>query len=67
VAAGATGFAHFAGLARHALVDGATGIALIVEGRPERTLAFTFVRDRIAVIDIVTAPEKVALLEVRLV
>nr|WSY53910.1 sigma-70 family RNA polymerase sigma factor [Streptomyces sp. NBC_00886] len=67
VATGATSFAHFADLARPALVDGATGIALIVDGRPERALTFTFVRDRIAVIDIVTDPEKVALLEVRLV
>ncbi|MFJ3417124.1 sigma-70 family RNA polymerase sigma factor [Streptomyces sp. NPDC086082] len=67
VAKGATGFAHYARFARPALVDGATGIALIVDGRPERTLAFTFVGDRIAVIDIVTDPEKVALLDVRLV
>ncbi|WP_406125092.1 sigma-70 family RNA polymerase sigma factor [Streptomyces sp. NBC_00989] len=67
VAAGATSFAHFAAFARHALVDGATGIALIIDGHPERTLTFTFVRDRIAVIDIVTDPERVALLDVRLV
>lgn len=67
VAAGATSYAHFAAFARPALVDGVTGIALIVDGRLERTLTFTFVRDRIAVIDIVTAPEKVALLDVDLV
>jgi RNA polymerase sigma-70 factor (ECF subfamily) len=67
VAAGAISFAHFAHLARPALVNGATAIALIVDARPERTLTFTFVRDRIAAIDIVTAPEKVALLDVRLV
>ncbi|MFJ5308465.1 sigma-70 family RNA polymerase sigma factor [Streptomyces sp. NPDC088350] len=67
VATGATSFAHFAALARPALVDGVTGIALIVDGRPERTLTFTFVGDRIAVIDIVTDPEKVASLDVRLV
>ncbi|MDV9175000.1 sigma-70 family RNA polymerase sigma factor [Streptomyces sp. W16] len=67
VAAGATSFAHFAALARPALVDGATGIALLVDGRPVRTLAFTFVGDRIAAIDIVLDPERVALLDVRLV
>ncbi|WP_405972644.1 sigma-70 family RNA polymerase sigma factor [Streptomyces sp. NBC_00988] len=67
VASGATSFAHFAAFARHALVSGATAIALIVDGRPERTLTFTFVRDRIAAIDIVTAPEKVALQDVVLV
>ena len=67
VASGATGFAHYAAFARHALVNGATAIALIVDDRPERTLTFTFVGDRIAAIDIVTAPEKVALLDVVLV
>ncbi|MBK6015072.1 sigma-70 family RNA polymerase sigma factor [Streptomyces sp. MBT53] len=67
VASGATSFAHFASLAWPALVDGVTGIALLVDGRPVRTLSFTFVGDRIAAIDIVTEPEKVALLDVRLV
>ena len=66
VATGATSFARFAAFARPALVDGATAIALVVDGRPERTLTFTFVGDRIAAIDIVTEPEKVALLDVRL-
>ena len=67
VATGATSFAHFAAFARPALVDGATAIALVVDGRPVRTLAFTFVGDRIAAIDIVTEAEQVALLDVRLV
>jgi RNA polymerase sigma-70 factor (ECF subfamily) len=67
VASGATTFAHFAALARPALVDGVTGIALLVDGRPVRTLSFTLVGDRIAAIDIVTDPERVALLDVRLV
>ncbi|WP_427920909.1 sigma-70 family RNA polymerase sigma factor [Streptomyces sp. cg40] len=67
VASGAASFAHFASFAWPALVDGVTGIALLVDDRPVRTLAFTFVGDRIAAIDIVTEPEKVALLDVRLV
>jgi RNA polymerase sigma-70 factor (ECF subfamily) len=66
VAAGASSFAHLAVFARAALVDGAPGIAMVVDGRVERTLAFTIVRDRIAVIDIVLDPERVADLDVRL-
>ncbi|MFF4271142.1 sigma-70 family RNA polymerase sigma factor [Streptomyces sp. NPDC001536] len=66
VAKGATSFASLALVARPALVDGATGLAVLVDGRVERTLAFTFVRDRIAVIDVVTAPARVADLDVEL-
>lgn len=66
VAAGASSFAHLAVFARAALVDGVPGIAMVVDGRVERTLAFTIVRDRIAVIDIVLDPGKVADLDVRL-
>jgi RNA polymerase sigma-70 factor (ECF subfamily) len=64
VAKGASGFRHFAAVARPALVDGATGLAVFVDGRLDRTLAFTFVGDRIAAIDIVTAPDRVAESEV---
>ncbi|MFI6657339.1 sigma-70 family RNA polymerase sigma factor [Streptomyces sp. NPDC050523] len=67
VARGAASFAHFAYVARPALVGGATGLAVFLEGRLDRTLAFTFVRDRIAVIEIVTDPERVAALDVELV
>lgn len=66
VAKGATSFASLALVARPALVDGATGLAVLVDGRVERTLAFTFVRDRIAVIDVVSAPERVAALDIEL-
>ncbi|MGY0063126.1 sigma-70 family RNA polymerase sigma factor [Streptomyces sp. LZ34] len=66
VAVGASGFAHLARLARPALVDGAAGLAVFAEGRVERVLAFTFVRDRIAVIDIVTDPERLSRLDVTL-
>ncbi|MEV7071460.1 sigma-70 family RNA polymerase sigma factor [Streptomyces sp. NPDC093990] len=55
VAKGACGYArHITGAAVPALVEGRTGIALLRDGRVERTLAFTFVHDRIAVIDITT-------------
>jgi RNA polymerase sigma-70 factor (ECF subfamily) len=66
VAKGATSFARLALVARPALVDGATGLAVLVDGRVERALTFTFVRDRIAVIDVVTAPARVADLEIEL-
>ncbi|MBL1110230.1 sigma-70 family RNA polymerase sigma factor [Streptomyces sp. 5-8] len=60
VAAGATSFAHLARVARPVLVDGATGLAVFADGRPERVLAFTFVADRISVIDIVSDPSRLA-------
>ncbi|MFD3836891.1 sigma-70 family RNA polymerase sigma factor [Streptomyces sp. NPDC058642] len=66
VAKGATSFASLALVARPALVDGATGLAVLVDDRVERALAFTFVRDRIAVIDVVSAPDRVAALNIEL-
>ena len=65
VARGATTYGSLAGIARPALVDGATGVMVLVEGRVERALKFAFVRDRIAVIDIVAEPERVSRLDVR--
>lgn len=67
VAKGATGYArHITGVAAPALVEGRTGIVLLRDGRVERTLAFTFVHDRITVIDITTDPERAARLEITL-
>jgi RNA polymerase sigma-70 factor (ECF subfamily) len=57
---------HLSGIAAPALVEGRTGIALLRDGRVERTLAFTFVHDRIAVIDITTDPARAAQLDVTL-
>ncbi|MFC5217864.1 sigma-70 family RNA polymerase sigma factor [Streptomyces coerulescens] len=51
-------------VARHALVDGAPGCVVLSGGRVERALRFAFVRDRIAVIDIVTDAERVARLDI---
>ncbi len=61
VAAGATSYAGLARVAHPALVDGAVGlVVLAADGRPERALTFTFVRERIAVIEIVTDPARVS-------
>jgi RNA polymerase sigma-70 factor (ECF subfamily) len=67
VARGASSFRHFGYSARPALIGGRTGLAVYVEGELDRTLAFTFVRDRIAVIDIVTDHARVAEQDVDLV
>ncbi|MEU3409783.1 sigma-70 family RNA polymerase sigma factor [Streptomyces sp. NPDC006658] len=64
VAAGAASFAHLARVARPALVDGATGLAVFAGGRPERVLAFAFAADRITRIDIITDPARLAELTV---
>ena len=67
VAKGASSFRHIAAVSRPALVDGATGLAVFIDGRLDRTLAFTFVRERIAVIDIVLDAARVAEQRVTLV
>jgi RNA polymerase sigma-70 factor (ECF subfamily) len=67
VAAGASSFAFVGAVARPALIDGATGLAVLFEGRVERTLSFTFVRGgRIAVIDVVADLDRISELEVTL-
>ncbi|CAM5548170.1 sigma-70 family RNA polymerase sigma factor [Streptomyces canus] len=68
VAKGATSYSrHIVGVAVPVLVEGRTGIALLRDGCVERTLAFTFVHDRIAVIDITTDPVRAARLEITFV
>ncbi|WP_405881463.1 sigma-70 family RNA polymerase sigma factor [Streptomyces sp. NBC_01136] len=64
VASGASGFAHLARIARPALVNGAAGVVVVTDGRPVSVLAFTVVRGRIVVIDIVNDPERLAGLDV---
>jgi len=66
VAKGASSYSHVAGVAVPALVGGVTGLAVVRDGHVERTLAFTFVHDRISVIDITTDPEQAARLDVTL-
>ncbi|MER5379613.1 sigma-70 family RNA polymerase sigma factor [Streptomyces sp. NPDC002688] len=64
VASGASSFAHLARIARPALVNGVAGLVVVAEGRPAGVLAFTVVHGRIAVIDIVNDPERLAGLDV---
>jgi len=65
VASGASSFAHLAVVALPALVDGGAGLAVVNEnGSPERVLRFTLVRGRIAVIEIMTDPERLSELDV---
>ncbi|MFJ4473025.1 sigma-70 family RNA polymerase sigma factor [Streptomyces sp. NPDC089424] len=56
VASGATRFAHLARVARHALLDGAPGLAVFSDDgrRLVQVLRFTLVGERIAVIEIVS-------------
>lgn len=67
VASGASSFAHLARVARPALVNGAAGVVVVAEGRPVGVLAFTVVHGRIAVIDILNDPERLARLDLTLV
>jgi RNA polymerase sigma-70 factor (ECF subfamily) len=70
VASGARSFARLALVARPVLVGGEVGLAVYSgaggEGRGtlERVLTFTFVHEKVAVIDIVTDPERLARLRV---
>ncbi|MFE4665403.1 sigma-70 family RNA polymerase sigma factor [Streptomyces sp. NPDC056716] len=67
VARGASSVAPHVGTVRPALVDGAVGaVVLSGTGQVRRALSFTFVRDRIAVIEIVTTRERLDRLEVEL-
>jgi RNA polymerase sigma-70 factor (ECF subfamily) len=65
VARGAASFAHLARRAETVLVGGRPGVVVRdFEGRLERALAFTVVRDRIAVIEFFTEPGRLAALEI---
>jgi RNA polymerase sigma-70 factor (ECF subfamily) len=64
VASNASSFATLAHVARPALVNGVAGLVVVTGGRPAGVLAFTVVHGRIAVIDIVNDPERLARLDV---
>ncbi|MBG0854358.1 sigma-70 family RNA polymerase sigma factor [Streptomyces spinoverrucosus] len=68
VASGATRFAHLARASRLALVDGVPGLAMLSDDgrRLVRVLRFTFVQERIAVIEIVTDAARLSRLDVTL-
>jgi len=65
VASGARS-AQLVGIARPALVNGSAGLVVLSEGRLVRVLAFTVVRGRIAVIDVLNDPEQLAGVDVTL-
>ena len=62
-ARGALAFRHLAGGARRATVSGAPGFAVFNQGRPYAVLAFAFAADRIAEIDVLGDPERLAVLD----
>jgi RNA polymerase sigma factor (sigma-70 family) len=65
VARNAISFARLARVGRPALIDGVAGMAVFdEEERAERVMAFTFVRDRIAVIDVVAELERLTRLDI---
>ena len=59
-ARGALAFRHLAGGARRAIVSGAPGFVVFNQGRPYAVLAFAFRADRIAEIDVLGDPERLA-------
>jgi RNA polymerase sigma factor (sigma-70 family) len=63
VAGQAFGYAHLARFARPALVNGTPGFVVIRDGRPFAVAGFTVARGRIAEIDILADPERLARLD----
>ncbi len=64
VASGAIAFGRLAAVGRPALVNGVVGVVGLMEGHLVSVLSFTVVHGRIAVIDIVREPERLAGLDV---
>jgi RNA polymerase sigma factor (sigma-70 family) len=62
-ARGALAFRHLAGGARRAIVSGAPGFVVFNQGRPYAVLAFAFRAGRIAEIDVLGDPERLARLD----
>jgi RNA polymerase sigma-70 factor (ECF subfamily) len=63
VAERAQSFAHLAAAAHRALVNGVPGVLVAPGGRPFALLAFTVVGGRIAEIDVLSDPERLAALD----
>ncbi|MFF0297192.1 sigma-70 family RNA polymerase sigma factor [Kitasatospora sp. NPDC004614] len=63
IAASAVGFRKLAPFARLVLVNGAYGVLTVREGRPVSVMAFTVVGGRVARIDVLIDPERLASLE----
>ncbi|MFJ8439614.1 sigma factor [Kitasatospora griseola] len=62
IAASAAGFRSVAPFARLVLVNGAYGVLTVREGRPVSVMAFTVVGGRVARIDVLNDPERLAAL-----
>ncbi len=60
VAGRTSGFARFAQVNLPALVDGAVGMVIAADGRPITLTVFTITGIRVAAIDIIDNPERVA-------
>jgi RNA polymerase sigma-70 factor (ECF subfamily) len=67
VATGASRFRHLTPFARPVLVNGVAGVIVILEGEtvPFSLLAFTVVDDKVAAIDILADPDRLAALDLR--
>jgi RNA polymerase sigma factor (sigma-70 family) len=63
VAAQATTFGRFSPFARPVLVNGAAGVLVSAAGRPLSVMAFTVTGGRIAAIDVIADPDRLAALD----
>jgi len=63
IASSAAGFRSLAPFARLVLVNGAYGVLTVREGRPVSVMAFTVVDGRVARIDVLNDPERLAALK----
>jgi hypothetical protein len=64
VAGRALMFAHLSPHVRPALINGAAGVVVAPEGRPFSVMAFTVVDGRIAAIDALADPDRLAQLDI---
>jgi RNA polymerase sigma factor (sigma-70 family) len=66
-AAGAVRYKHGAHALRAVVIDGAVGMILVPRGKLARAIRLTFAGDRVARIEAITAPERLAALELGIV
>ncbi|MFJ5233628.1 sigma-70 family RNA polymerase sigma factor [Kitasatospora sp. NPDC088391] len=63
IASSAQGFRHLAPFGRLVLVNGAYGVLTVIDGKPVSVMAFTVSGGRVAQIDVLTDPERLAALD----
>ncbi|RKE21197.1 sigma-70 family RNA polymerase sigma factor [Streptomyces sp. TLI_171] len=63
IASSAQGFRHLAPFGRLVLVNGAYGVLTVIDGKAVSVMAFTVVGGRVAQIDVLTDPERLATLD----